>query len=79
MRKSVYREFWRSENNRQILPKKVLLTTHPPISPILNAADLMNHLDIQGCLGDSFTDYYVTVTSKMLLFHEGSPLLINML
>ena len=30
--------FWRSENRRLVLKKKVLLMTHLPISPILNAA-----------------------------------------
>ena len=33
-----YSGFWRSENSRHILWEKVLLVTHLPISPILNAA-----------------------------------------
>ena len=42
----LYRGFWRSENCRHILKKKVLLMTHLPVSPILNAAELMFHLEI---------------------------------
>ena len=50
--------------------KKVLFMIHLPISPILNAAELMIHLEIQGCLDDSSADYYLPVTSKRLLFHK---------
>ena len=32
--------------------KKVLLITHLPIFTILNAAELMIHLEIQGCPDD---------------------------
>ena len=30
--------------------------THMRIAPILNAAELMTHLEIQGCLDDSSSD-----------------------
>ena len=50
--------------------------THQPISPILNAAELKIYLETKGCLGDSSTNYDIAVTSKKLIFHKGSPLLI---
>ena len=50
--------------------KEVLLMTHLPISPIVNAAELMTPLEIQGCLDDSPSDYYIQVASKRLLFHK---------
>ena len=56
--------------------KKVLLITHLPISPIPNAAELMTHLEIQGCLDDSSSDCDIAVTSKRLLFHRVSLLVI---
>ena len=54
----------------------MLLMTHLPISPILNAAGLMIHLEIYDCLDDSSTDYDIAVRSKKPLFLKGSPLLI---
>ena len=41
-----YRGFWWSENSMHILQKKMLLMTHLPISPILNAAELIIHIEI---------------------------------
>ena len=60
----------RSENSGHTLWKKVLLMTHLPISPILNAAELMTHLEIQGCFDDSSTHYDIAVRSKKLLLHK---------
>ena len=40
-----------------MLQKKVFLMTHLYISPILNAAELMNNLEIQGCIDDSLWHY----------------------
>ena len=66
-----YRGFWWSENSIGISSrKKVLLMTHLPISPMLNVAELMIHLEVQGCLDDS-SEYDIVVTSKKLLFHKG--------
>ena len=53
-----------------MLRKKVLLMTHLPISPIVNAAELMTNLEIQGCLDDSSTHYDIAVRSKKLLLHK---------
>ena len=50
--------------------------THLPMSTILNAVELMIHLKIQCCLDDSSADCDIAVSSKKLLFHKGSPLLI---
>ena len=72
-----YSLFWRSENSRHILQKKVLLITHLPIFTILNAAELMIHLEIQGCLDGSSFDYDIAVTGKRLLFHKGSLLQVT--
>ena len=57
--------------------KKVLWMTHLCISPMLNAVELMTHLEIQCCLDDSSSDGDIPVASKRLLFHKGSLLLIN--
>ena len=51
---------------------KVFLMTHLYISPILNAVELMTHLEIQCCLDDSSSDGDIAVASKRLLFHKGS-------
>ena len=48
----------------------MLLMTHLPISPMLNAAELMTHLEIQGCLDDPSSGYYIPVASKRLLFYK---------
>ena len=45
--------------------------THMRIAPILNAAELMTHLEIQSCLDDSSSDGDRAVASKRLLFHKG--------
>ena len=53
---------------------KVLLMTHPYISIIPNAVELMTHLEILSCLDDSSSegDIHVAVTSKRFLLHKGS-------
>ena len=54
--------------------KTGLWMTHLPISPILNAVELMIHLEIHCCLDDSSSDYYIPVASKRLLFHKKNVL-----
>ena len=44
--------------------------THMRIAPILNAAELMTHLEIQGCLDDSSSNGDIALASKRLLFHK---------
>ena len=51
-------------NSSHIRQKKVLLMTHLPISPILNAAELMTHLEIQGCHDDSSSDPDIACSHK---------------
>ena len=51
--------------------------THLPISPILDAAELMTNLEIQGCLDDSSTHYDIAVRSKKLLLHKKNAFYIH--
>ena len=44
--------------------------THLPLSPMLNAAGFMTHLEIQGCLNDSSSDCDITV-AKEAYFPQG--------
>ena len=53
------------------------IMTHLYIPAILDAAELMTRLGIQGCLDDSSSDGDIAVTSKGFLFHKGSLLLLN--
>ena len=56
--------------------KKALDDSSAYISPMLNNAELMTHLEIQGGPDDSYTDYDIAIRSKKLLFHKAAPLLI---